>query len=137
MDEGQLRDAVGLLNQLLETVPDFWTSADIVPLLSLCGGQDPSSPTANYLQPFVKRLARQIPAEVMLRAVKQLWAEIKKGDDKERRSEHLFTVVREWTKSHQRSQVEDAARDLFNMLLEAWDIIVSTELTVQLPSVRI
>lgn len=73
----------------------------------------------------------------MFTAVKQLWVELKKGDDRERRSEHLFTVVREWIKSHQRSQVEDAARDLFNMLLEAWDIIVSASLVVQLSSLRV
>jgi len=73
----------------------------------------------------------------MLTAVKRLWVELKKGDGKERRSERLFIVVREWIKSHQRSQVEDAARDLFNMLLEAWDIVVSPSLVVQLSSLPI
>ena len=121
-------DAVGLLNQLLETHSNLWSSADVAPLLSLCGRQNDSSLVANHLQPFAKRLARQLPAETMLTAVKQLWAELKKGDDndREQRSERLFAVVREWIKSHQRPQVEGAARQLFNMLLEAWDIVVST-----------
>ena len=120
-------DAVGLLNQLLETHSNFWSSADVVPLLSLCGRRHDSPLTANHLQPFAKRLARQPPAETVLTAVKQLWAELKKGDDdREWRSECLFVVVREWIKSHQRPQVEGAARDLFKILLEAWDIVVST-----------
>jgi len=132
MDEGKVGNAVGLLNQLLETHSNFWSSADVVPLLSLCGRQGHSSPAAAHLQPFAKRLARQLPAETMLTAVKQLWAELKKGDDREQRTERLFVVVREWIKSHQRSQVEGAARDLFNMLLEAWNIVVSTSLIVQI-----
>jgi hypothetical protein len=128
MDEGKVGDAVGLLNQLLETHSNFWSSSDVVPLLSLCGRQSDPSPAANHLQPFAKRLARQLPAETMLPAIKQLWAELKRADDdKEQRTERLFVVVREWIKSHQRPQVEGAARDLFNMLLEAWDIVVSTE----------
>jgi hypothetical protein len=128
MDEGKLDNAVGLLNRLLETVPLFWSSADIVPLLSLCGHHGHSSPAVTHLRPFAKRLARQIPAETMLIAIKQHWAGIKKGDDqdRERQSEHIFVVVREWIKSHQRLQVEAAAREFFNMLLEAWDIVVST-----------
>lgn len=126
MDEGKVGDAVGLLNQLLETHSNFWSSADVVPLLSLCGRRHDSPFSANQLQPFSKRLARQLPAETVLTAVKQLWAELKMGDDRERRSESLFVVVREWIKSHQRPQVEGAARDLFKMLLEAWDIAVST-----------
>jgi hypothetical protein len=115
---------VALLNQLLEPVPGVWSSADIVSLISLCGRQDHSSPVARHLRPFAKRLTRQIPAETVLTAVKQVWAALKKGDDREQESEHLFMVVREWIKSHQRLQVEIAARDLFNMLLEAWDIAV-------------
>ena len=127
MDERKVGDAVGLLNQLLETHSNFWSSTDVVPLLSLCGRQNDSSLAAKHLQPFAKRLARQLPAETMLLAVKQLWAELRKGDDdREQRSERLFVVVREWIKSHQRPQVEGAARDLFTMLLEAWDIVVST-----------
>ena len=127
MDEGKVGDAVGLLNQLLETHSNFWSSADVVPLLSLCGRRHDSPLIANHLQPFAKRLARQLPAETVLTAVKQLWAELKKGDDdREWRSECLFVVVREWIKSHQRPQVEGAARDLFKILLEAWDIVVST-----------
>jgi len=68
----------------------------------------------------------------MLAAVEQLWAELKKGDNREQRSERLFIVVREWIKSHQRPQVENATRNLFNMLLEAWDIVVSTSLVAHL-----
>ena len=135
MDEGILVNAVGLLDLLLETVSKFWSSADIVPLLSLCGRQAHSSLAANHLQPFAKRLARQIPDGTMLVAVKQLWGEIKKGgDDAEQRTEHLFVVVREWIKSHQRPQVEAAARELFNMLLEAWDVVVSTLAVLIIPA---
>ena len=137
MDEGKLGDAVGLLNRLLEAVPDFWSSADVVSLLSLYVRQDHASPAADHLQPFVKRLARQIPTETMLTAVKRLWAELKKGEDGGQQSERLFVVIREWIKSHQRPQVENAARDLFNMLLEAWNIVVSTGLVVQLSEPRI
>ncbi|KAF9034474.1 hypothetical protein BDZ89DRAFT_1158021 [Hymenopellis radicata] len=115
-------DTTSVLHGLLTSLSPFWAASEISQVVLLYINQRKKD---DSLAGFVKALTKRAPEKILIPTLPQIWSSLLKSSPSSPQDSYdmFFDIVKRSLRTSNKSVVQENLRSIFNMFLEAFDVV--------------
>ncbi|KAF9021672.1 hypothetical protein BDZ89DRAFT_1137818 [Hymenopellis radicata] len=115
-------DTTSVLHGLLTSLSPFWAASEISQVVLLYMNQRKKD---DSLAGFVKALTKRAPEKILIPTLPQIWSSLLKSSPSSPQDSYdmFFDIVKRSLRTSNKSVVQENLRSIFNMFLEAFDVV--------------